>query len=104
MVNLVFMFCKLDKKLFLSLNHALCYRSPGQPIDGTTSRVLAPKHIPVPNVPQDGNIMFEVIMFVFTGTTSFLQFLHLYRTVWWLPQSYTRYTMVCQVLTFSNCV
>lgn len=68
-------------------------KSPGQPIDGTTSRVLAPKHIPVPNVPQDGNIMFEVIMFVFTGTTSFLQFLHLYRTVWWLPQSYTRYTM-----------
>lgn len=61
--------------------------------DNTNSRVVSPKHIPIPGIPQDGNFVFEVIMFVFTGMTSFLQFLHLYRTVWWLPQSYTRYTM-----------
>jgi len=62
--------------------------------DNTNSRVVSPKHIPIPGIPQDGNFAFEVIMFVFTGMTSFLQFLHLYRTVWWLPQSYTSYTMV----------
>ncbi|KAJ9588511.1 hypothetical protein L9F63_018123 [Diploptera punctata] len=59
----------------------------------STSRVISPKHIPIPSIPQDGNFVFEINMFIFTGMTSFLQFLHLYRTVWWLPQSYTRYTM-----------
>ncbi|PSN42547.1 hypothetical protein C0J52_03827 [Blattella germanica] len=68
-------------------------KSFGQATDNASSRVISPKHIPVPSIPQDGNFVFEVIMFVFTGMTSFLQFLHLYRTVWWLPQSYTRYTM-----------
>jgi len=71
----------------------LLYRTFGQ-AENTTSRVISPKHVPIPCIPQDGNFVFEVIMFVFTGMTSFLQFLHLYRTVWWLPQSYTRYTMV----------
>ncbi|XP_066993587.2 transmembrane protein 39A isoform X3 [Anabrus simplex] len=68
-------------------------KSPGQSSDGTASRIVTPKHIPAPSIPQDGNITFEIMMFIFTGMTSFLQFLHLYRTVWWLPQSYTRYTM-----------
>lgn len=61
--------------------------------DNTTSRVISPKHIPVPSIPQEGNFKFEITMFVFTVMTSFLQFIHLYRSVWWLPQSYTRYTV-----------
>ncbi|KDR22636.1 hypothetical protein L798_12768 [Zootermopsis nevadensis] len=63
------------------------------PAENVGSKVVSPKHIPIPSIPQDGKFVFEVIMFVFTGMTSFLQFLHLYRTVWWLPQSYTRFAM-----------
>nr|CAD7195490.1 unnamed protein product [Timema douglasi] len=69
-------------------------RSPGQTTPDTpASRIISPKHIPIPSVPHDGSVMFEVVMFMFTATASFLQFLHLYRTVWWLPQSYTKYAM-----------
>ncbi|GLH14971.1 Uncharacterized protein GBIM_19393 [Gryllus bimaculatus] len=68
-------------------------RSLGDVLDSSVTRQIVPKHIPAPNIPQDGDILFEVMMFSFTSVTSFLQFLHLYRTVWWLPQSYTRYTM-----------
>ncbi|XP_073982400.1 transmembrane protein 39A [Rhodnius prolixus] len=62
-------------------------------VEGNQSKTISPKHMPVPVLPQDSNVTFEVIMFLFTGTATFLQFLHLYRTVWWLPQSYTRYAM-----------
>ncbi|KAK6640916.1 hypothetical protein RUM44_012614 [Polyplax serrata] len=56
-------------------------------------KVVTPKHIPIPHIPQESTIIFELYMFIFTTVASFLQFLHLYRSVWWLPQSYTRYTM-----------
>ncbi|XP_063242588.1 transmembrane protein 39A [Bacillus rossius redtenbacheri] len=61
--------------------------------EGLSARALTVKHIPVPVIPQDGGVTFEVLMFVFTVMSSCLQFLHLYRTVWWLPQSFTRYAM-----------
>ncbi|XP_047103018.1 transmembrane protein 39A isoform X1 [Schistocerca piceifrons] len=67
--------------------------SPGQYGENTSSRLIVPKHIPVPSIPQDGSMIFEMLMFIFTVVSSFLQFLHLYRTVWWLPQSHTKYTM-----------
>ncbi|XP_014260397.1 transmembrane protein 39A-A isoform X2 [Cimex lectularius] len=57
------------------------------------SKVVSPKHMPMPSLPQDGNITFEVIMFFFTCAVTFLQFLHLYRSVWWLPNSYTKFAM-----------
>lgn len=61
--------------------------------EGISSKVVSPRHIPVPSLPQDSNVLFEVVMFTFTAMATFLQFLHLYRSVWWLPQSYTRYSM-----------
>lgn len=62
--------------------------------DPLSCKVASPKHIPIPHIPQESTIVFELYMFIFTTVASFLQFLHLYRSVWWLPQSYTRYTMV----------
>lgn len=61
--------------------------------EGISSKVVSPRHIPVPSLPQDSSVLFEVVMFTFTAMATFLQFLHLYRSVWWLPQSYTRYSM-----------
>lgn len=68
--------------------------------DPLNSKVMSPKHIPIPHIPQESAIVFETYMFAFTTVASFLQFLHLYRSVWWLPQSYTRYTMVRTCISF----
>lgn len=54
---------------------------------------VQPKHIPFPYIPQDGNLLFEAMTFVFTLVATGLQFLNLYRTAWWLPHSYTNQAM-----------
>lgn len=59
---------------------------------------FAPRHIPFPNIPYDGDLLFESMMFVFTALAAGSQFLNLYRTVWWLPHSYTSQTMVSLLL------
>lgn len=46
-----------------------------------------PKHIPFPDVPQPSEIMAELVMFMYTALAASTQFLHLYRSVWWLPDS-----------------
>ncbi|CAH1112950.1 unnamed protein product [Psylliodes chrysocephalus] len=53
----------------------------------------APKHFPFPNTPMDNDFFFEAFMCFFAICTTALQFLHLYRSVWWLPNSYTRLAM-----------
>lgn len=57
-----------------------------------------PKHFPFPNTPMEDDLFFEVLMFCFTITSMALQFLHLYRSVWWLPHSYTNQAMVYFIL------
>ncbi|XP_026496227.1 transmembrane protein 39A [Vanessa tameamea] len=58
-----------------------------------TESPLPPKHIPFPYIPQDGELLFEIMNFVFTLVAMCLQFLNLYRTMWWLPHSYTTQAM-----------
>lgn len=53
---------------------------------GMASRVL-------PLMPVDGPLAFEIIIFLFTSVSLFLQNLHLYRSVWWLPHSYNATAM-----------
>lgn len=57
-------------------------------------RSLAPKHIPIPAVPVDGQLSFEALSLVVSIIAACLQLLNLYRTVWWLPNSYNGYSMV----------
>ncbi|XP_060526720.1 transmembrane protein 39A-A isoform X2 [Cylas formicarius] len=52
-----------------------------------------PKHFPFPNTPVDGEFSFEVLMYFFAMCSAGLQYLHLYRSVWWLPHSYSSSTM-----------
>ncbi|XP_011685374.1 PREDICTED: transmembrane protein 39A isoform X2 [Wasmannia auropunctata] len=54
---------------------------------------LAPKHIPIPAVPVDGQLSFEALSLVVSVIAACLQLLNLYRTVWWLPNSYNGYSM-----------
>lgn len=53
---------------------------------GLVTRVL-------PIMPRDGPLLFEIVMFCFVGVALMLQYLHLYRSVWWLPHSYNHTTM-----------
>lgn len=58
----------------------------------------APKHYPFPNIPIDDDIFFEFLMCFFTIMSASLQYLHLYRTVWWLPHSYTNQAVVSSMI------
>lgn len=53
-----------------------------------------PKHFPFPNTPIENDCFFEGLMCIYTVFAAGLQFLHLYRSVWWLPHSYTNHAMV----------
>uniref|UniRef100_A0A182NSZ0 Transmembrane protein 39A n=1 Tax=Anopheles dirus TaxID=7168 RepID=A0A182NSZ0_9DIPT len=58
--------------------------------DGSTMYTPFPKHVPYPNVEKSSELMNELFLFCFTIIASATQFLHLYRSVWWLPNSYNR--------------
>uniref|UniRef100_A0A182K3Z9 Transmembrane protein 39A n=1 Tax=Anopheles christyi TaxID=43041 RepID=A0A182K3Z9_9DIPT len=58
--------------------------------DGSTMYTPFPKHVPYPNTEQSSELMNELFIFCFTIIASATQFLHLYRSVWWLPNSYNR--------------
>ncbi|XP_063906431.1 transmembrane protein 39A [Zophobas morio] len=62
----------------------------GLPTLPVLEQAAAPKHFPFPNTPVDDDFFFEALMFSFTIVCGGLQFLHLYRTIWWLPHSYNR--------------
>lgn len=54
-----------------------------------------PKHLRFPDVSFHSEVLNELVMFAFAVIATAMQFLHLYRTVWWLPESHTSQTMVC---------
>lgn len=60
-----------------------------------------PKHIPIPPIPRDGDILFELVMFVFSAICCALQFLIIYRSVFWLPYSFTNFALV-STITWKN--
>lgn len=62
-----------------------------------------PKHIPFPEVPQTSEIFNELVMFVYTSLAASMQFLHLYRTVWWLPDSHSSHALVTLILIRFQC-
>lgn len=62
--------------------------------NGFTSYPLQPKHIRFPDVPYSSELVNELMIFLYTMIATAMQFLHLYRTVWWLPESNTSQTMV----------
>lgn len=74
----------------------------GVPTLPILEQAAAPKHFPFPNTPVDDDLFFELLMFMFSGICAGLQFLHLYRTVWWLPHSYNRQAMVSLSLIVSE--
>ena len=58
------------------------------------SDAMATKHISISYAASDPILVYESVVLFFSISAFFLQLLHLYRTVWWLPQSYTQYAVV----------
>lgn len=59
-----------------------------------TTYPIQPKHIRFPDVPYSSEMVNELMIFAYTLIATAMQFLHLYRTVWWLPESNTNQAMV----------
>ncbi|KAF7998313.1 hypothetical protein HCN44_009711 [Aphidius gifuensis] len=74
-------------------NHSTNLNDDKKNIDTINGRLLAPKHVPVPQIPVDGLLKFETISLIASIIAASTQFLNLYRTVWWLPNSYNNYAM-----------
>lgn len=70
--------------------------------NGIPSCLPQPKHIRFPDVPYSSELVNELMIFMYTMIATAMQFLHLYRTVWWLPESNTSQTMVIQCLYFKH--
>jgi hypothetical protein len=56
--------------------------------------VVQPRHPHVPEVSPDGRIFFESLYFVYSIMCLCWQYVHMYKTVWWLPQSHSHYALV----------
>lgn len=60
----------------------------------STTYPIQPKHIRFPDVPYNSELVNELMIFAYTLIATAMQFLHLYRSVWWLPESNTNQAMV----------
>jgi len=61
----------------------------GRKEDDAVGPLSYPQTVPIPDIPHDSAVTFEVIVFSYTCVALCLQYLNLYRSVWWLPHSYT---------------
>ena len=59
---------------------------------GTT--ISPPKHGHIPDIPVDGNLVFELMVLCNAILGLGLQYVNLYKTVWWLPYSHANYALV----------
>ena len=65
------------------------HRTEGRKEPDPACPLSYPQAVPIPDIPHDSSFTFEVIVFFYTAASLGLQYLNLYRTVWWLPHSYT---------------
>lgn len=54
---------------------------------------VLPKHCHIPFIPYDSNISFEIMYYIFGLIVMCLQYINLYKTVWWLPHSHANYAL-----------
>lgn len=66
--------------------------------------ITPPKHMSIPDIPRISELGFETLMLVFSLMSLALQYLNIYRTVFWLPHSHTKYAMVSYLSVFALAV
>lgn len=73
---------------------------------GEVNPAVMPKHISFPKVPGNSELLHELILFLFTTCVAMMQFINIYRTHWWLPNSHmTEYVVsIIRLITNSNII
>ena len=61
---------------------------------------VLPRHAHIPDIPGDTNISFEAMLYIFGVIVMCLQYINLYKTVWWLPHSHANYALVGLILFY----
>ncbi|MGH0189142.1 UNVERIFIED_CONTAM: hypothetical protein FKN15_033608 [Acipenser sinensis] len=46
------------------------------------------RHRRVPELPLDGSLLFEFLFFIYLLIALFVQYINIYKTVWWYPYSH----------------
>ncbi|XP_076838721.1 transmembrane protein 39A isoform X1 [Brachyhypopomus gauderio] len=46
------------------------------------------RHSRIPDLPLDGSLLFEFLLFLYLLVALFVQYINIYRTVWWYPHSH----------------
>ncbi|GMR53833.1 hypothetical protein PMAYCL1PPCAC_24028 [Pristionchus mayeri] len=80
--------------------------SEGQP-DGYPSGVVLSVHPAWPDLGiNQGELFFECTLFLYSVLALFLQYLNLYKSLWWLPKSFWHYSMKLHNINpyFLSCV
>lgn len=70
------------------------FRNEFENVDSLPAMCLQPKHAHIPEIPVDSNLLFETMVFVFCTIALGMQYINLYKTVWWLPHSNANYALV----------
>ena len=73
------------------------FQPTNSPLNNEFSEPIVPKHIAFIQssfTQGENEILSELIIFMFTLIAASSQFVHLYRSVWWHPESYHNYSMV----------
>jgi len=61
---------------------------------GAASVIVSPRHVHLPDIPLDNSVFFELLVFFYSAMVLGLQYVNLYKTVWWLPHSSASYAVV----------
>lgn len=59
-----------------------------------TNSFTAPEHVDLPEISDENELLYElqtIVIFVIAMST---QYLNIFRTYWWMPETYRRYAMV----------
>lgn len=58
--------------------------------NGIATLVVVPRYT---DIPADGNLFFEFLLLAYCLVALGLQYINIYRTIWWIPNSYNSYAM-----------
>ncbi|KAK2149600.1 hypothetical protein LSH36_445g02080 [Paralvinella palmiformis] len=70
-----------------------CAQDDGDAGSPLASIVVQPHHSHIPDIAPDSNLIFEGMVFMYSVMTLCLQYINLYKTVWWLPHSNAKYAL-----------
>lgn len=62
----------------------------GLPVPPTTALITPGpvRHCQIPDLPVDGSLFFEFLFFIYLLIVLFIQYINIYKTVWWYPYNH----------------